>query len=1501
MNSKTKSTLLLVLLTITFIICSTFVLAISFKNSESNEVYADDSITYVSRSWDSSSKSVISSIRTCSNYTVVNSETTAWSTGWYVVNSDVTIDSRIEIATNYGTTVNLILCDGATLTASKGIHAKSVYLNIYGQIGGTGALIATSTSSTSSSGAGIGGNSKESGGYIKIYGGNVTAAGEGSGTGIGGGWNGDGRSIEIYGGNVTAIGGRNAPGIGQGGNEYGTSIHVYGGSVTATGGENAPGIGGCGWSANVIIEGGCVTATGGSVTYPGIGGGEYLTNYNSREAYRGYLHVYNVVVLGSNDGIPSDTDVKTDYGDNRWRYMVVKSLHTHSWSYEANNNSIVATCSAEGCINNQVTLTIQGNSTYEYDGLDKQLSISIDTVEDAFGIPTISYYKDNVSVSECVDVGAYEARVTVGGKTAVLPFEITKKNPALDIDYTAPTAKTDLIYTANNQELINAGTAICGTIQYKLGASGTYGESIPVAMAVGDYDVYYKIIGNSNYNDVEETGPIQVSISKPKSEVVAPTGAVNLIYTGDEQELLANHGSATGGTLKYKIDAGAYSEDFPTAIAAGDYTIYYKAFGDDDHNDSDENSLVVSIAKADPTYVIPTGIRTLLGKTLSQVTLPNGWAWVDSSINVGDVVQDKVFAANYTPADTDNYNVMSNIDVTVSVFAHEHAFAYQANGATITATCGNEDCYIIEGLTLTLNAPTDSMVYDGNARAATITAGYNEEAFVNPTIKYYKNDAEVAAADVKTAGVYVAKVIFGQAAARISFEITKADPTYTAPTGLQATYGDLLSSVALTNGWTWKTATNTVGNAGSREHKAIYTPEDITNYNVLTINLTIVVAKANPAYTVPTNIEAPYDVALSTVGLPDGFTWMDGTQQVNNWGENTFKAKFTPEDTANYNKVENIDITVNVKWILVDPTQKEINVEIGDGETIYNINITVKVEVKTEISVEAKQTSYANLAKGFIAKDEDISTIYGVKLIRTTNGVEEEIQPSDIKEGQTIIISMTIPEDLIGKPFRLLHIHSEDDITEVQTSEYSITADGKTVKMEANKLSEFAFVSKIESGDNGFVYEEENAKHGFCVGWVVFIFVMLELLATCLYIIIRYGFLKELVAKCKLTILSDKIDLMTFIGLCVSGAIFLFALIALCCHQCALTIIMFILALIICCAFVYFYLKDKGIIDKCIAKIKDKQEQPNVDDNKEEAIAQIEAEAEEELESSKESDVEEIEAKEKAHEAITLKDSLTLAKATSSSHTFSKKYVADYLRTKDIVEVNERENYTKTGLPLADTHYVDGKDGKKCFAYVYETEGSIILLAKMDDDYAKSLQKKHSQINKSAFPKQKNTWYSLIIDDTYTKEEFEDILDELIGEVKEDAGMSLKESIALAKASTAHSFSKKYVCEYLQDKKDVVVNTRENYTRTGLPLADTHYVIKGDKKICFAYIYEIEGSIILLAKMNTQYAKELQKKHSNVTLSAFPKQADTWYSLIIDDTYSKEEFEKILDDIREQA
>ena len=85
---------------------------------------------------------------------------------------------------------------------------------------------------------------------------------------------------------------------------------------------------------------------------------------------------------------------------------------------------------------------------------------------------------------------------------------------------------------------------------------------------------------------------------------------------------------------------------------------------------------------------------------------------------------------------------------------------------------------------------------------------------------------------------------------------------------------------------------------------------------------------------------------------------MDGEQVVNQWGDNTYKAKFIPFDTFNYNVVENININVNVKWILIDPSQGDVSVTINNGDTQFDVNIKVQIEVKTEISTEEKQKDY---------------------------------------------------------------------------------------------------------------------------------------------------------------------------------------------------------------------------------------------------------------------------------------------------------------------------------------------------------------------------------------------------------------------------------------------------------------------------------------------------------------------------------------------------------------
>lgn len=216
--------------------------------------------------------------------------------GWYVVNSDVTINPYLDCNNNSTRRINvsgdvkLILADGATLdvthietpSVSGGIHVPAgSSLTIYRQSGGTGVLNASTNSSDE---AAIGGGypglvwGNAHAGTITIYGGTINAIAYDSG--IGGTQGSHGGTVNIYGGTVTAQCNMGAA-IGGGGSCTGFTVNIFGGTVNATGGTGAAAIGGGGWGSGgtVTISGGVINATANYSTYLndyegyGIGGG----------------------------------------------------------------------------------------------------------------------------------------------------------------------------------------------------------------------------------------------------------------------------------------------------------------------------------------------------------------------------------------------------------------------------------------------------------------------------------------------------------------------------------------------------------------------------------------------------------------------------------------------------------------------------------------------------------------------------------------------------------------------------------------------------------------------------------------------------------------------------------------------------------------------------------------------------------------------------------------------------------------------------------------------------------------------------------------------------------------------------------------------------------------------------------------------------------------------------------------------------------------------------
>ena len=106
----------------------------------------------------------------------------------------------------------------------------------------------------------------------------------------------------------------------------------------------------------------------------------------------------------------------------------------------------------------------------------------------------------------------------------------------------------------------------------------------------------------------------------------------------------------------------------PPALNAGTYRMYASIGDTDNYYGFEAVYCEFVVAKATPTYTAPTGLTAKYGQTLADVTLPDGWSWMDSSESVGGAsTAAKTFQAKFTPKDTKNYNTVENIELEVTV------------------------------------------------------------------------------------------------------------------------------------------------------------------------------------------------------------------------------------------------------------------------------------------------------------------------------------------------------------------------------------------------------------------------------------------------------------------------------------------------------------------------------------------------------------------------------------------------------------------------------------------------------------------------------------------------------------------------------------------------------------------------------------------------------------------------------------------------------------------
>ena len=858
----------------------------------------------------------------CSNYTVVDGSMTAWSDGWYVVNGAVTIDNRVTVSGE----VHLILADNASLTVNRGINVAernsfSVYAQSVGEnmgtltanggedystagigseVGDSGGTITINGGNVTATGggnaAGIGGSGGSSGtitinggnvtasggenaagiggGYsgsvdtISIHGGSVTASGGYCGAGIGGGLEGSGGKITIHGGTVKATGGGYGAGIGGGQTDSGGTISIHGGSVTATGGSLAAGIGG-GYEASgetITISGGSVTVTGGNAA-AGIGGG--IRSSGGKITISGG----SVTATGGNNGAgigdgSGGSGGSFATGADGHALIVASSIsdksQRDSWSgiiFEGDTGKVYKDQTLQEnieipwgktltvpenttlTVNSGVTLTnsgtITGNGTLGGEG-------------NLVGSGTVAnIIRNNLQKDSNVTVSVNSSPATYGSKvdiTATISKAATISRAA-----TISKAANAITRAAENQVEFFVGT---DSNKKSLGTANVSGDAATLSdveisqekgFAVGENTITAEYGGSMGLKP--QTGSTRLTVQGDLNDAIVTVNGEHF-YTSSP---ITPEVSVTWNGTRLTKDAD-YTVDYTDNTNAGEATVTVTGKGN--YISTKTENFTIAPAQLNDATVKVNGTYTYTGQAQTPAA--------------GDVVV--TLGGKTVPSDQ------------YSISASDNMNAGQAT-ATVTAKAGGNYTGSASGkFTIALASLNDAKVevsggpftYDGTSKDPTVTVTLDSKtlsASTDYTLSYSNsNGGDGNLTNAGTVTVTATGKGNYTATATGTFTINKAQPNYTPPTGLTATYGDTLKDVPLTDGWAWNDLNTSVGNVGENTFPATYNKDSSGNYNPVQQNLTVKVSPASYKITLTGQADSPAQITLNEAVVEPGNT-----------------------------------------------------------------------------------------------------------------------------------------------------------------------------------------------------------------------------------------------------------------------------------------------------------------------------------------------------------------------------------------------------------------------------------------------------------------------------------------------------------------------------------------------------------------------------------------------------------------------------------------------------
>ena len=642
---------------------------------------------------------------------------------------------------------------------------------------------------------------------------------------------------------------------------------------------------------------------------------------------------------GANGTYSEDIPTKTDAAEYTVYYKVLGDSN-HS---DSDVDSVKVTIAPKRVDDPTIELLDGTNPlvSYTYDGSAKKPKA---VVKD--GSTVIDPDEYNIVYSDNTDAGHGTVNITdkPDGNYTVTGSATFVINKADIVFNPAPTAAT-LTYDGTAQELLAPGTTTGGTVLYALNsATSAYSDAIPTGVNAGTYNVYYKVAGDKNHNDLAVQGPVAVTIGrKPLTAVTIELTPDSFQYDGTVHlpTVTVKDGDTALPSSEYSWACSNYDTgiEVPAPKEGGTYTITVsdKDGGNYDLTKVTANTATFTISKAKQEELVIEGKpeQVYYGDTF-KLTTSGGSG--DGTVTWGAV-------GGKADIDTDGNVTITGVgEVTINVVKAGDA-NYQQTSTQWTFTAAPKP--------ITASIVVDNKDYDGTTAATVASAGIttinSDTVTIDPASITAAFDTPHAGTG-KTVTLDTSKVkVTGDGAAKyaisypatVTANINKATTTVdTAPAAITPlTYNgqpQTLVTVGQTNvgflvysldGANFSREIPTGTNAGT--YTVYYKVDETPDYTGVAVNATPISVTIGPKTVAPrievTEASYVYDGAKKSpkVTLWDGDTEIPASQYAVTW--------------------TNADTTITDELLTAVGTYRATIKNVMGGN--YTINVTADVEI----------------------------------------------------------------------------------------------------------------------------------------------------------------------------------------------------------------------------------------------------------------------------------------------------------------------------------------------------------------------------------------------------------------------------------------------------------------------------------------------------------------------------------------------------------------------------